>query len=170
MSQFPPALEFTLNWEDPKRKYAVVPDVGGYAIAGVNSHAWPAQYAQIKSLSQDQRPPAVAHFYLAEFWNPMKVGGILNQDVANRVFDAGVNAGPGTAVKLLQKAINALGGDSVTVDGQIGPGTLAAANACDPEALLASYREQRKERYVEIVKVNPGLAGNMPEWLRRAQG
>jgi len=42
MANFDVALQWALDFEDPQRKYAVVPDVGGYAVAGVNSHVFPS--------------------------------------------------------------------------------------------------------------------------------
>lgn len=55
----------------------------------------------------------------------------LNDRIAYEVFDTGVNCGPGTGIKFLQTALNALnrqGRDysDITVDGVIGPATLRA--------------------------------------------
>jgi lysozyme family protein len=79
------------------------------------------------------------------------------------VFDAAVNMGPGTAVKLLQRAVNSINSANgqVTVDGGWGPNTVAAANATDQVTLLAAFRRQRENYYV-------GLGGPfLPEWLAR---
>ena len=64
--------------------------------------------------------PAVAkEIYRTAYWNRMQCGA-LPAGLDLEVFDFGVNAGPGEAVKTLQKIVG------VTQDGSIGPITLAA--------------------------------------------
>jgi len=151
MAQFAPALEYTLNFEDARRTYAATADNnGGGVIAGINEKAFPTQYKQIVSLPVDQRPQPVSVFYKFVFWDTMHLGGLDSQDLANRVFDMGVNGGMVTSGKILQDAINAIPtAKHVAVDGIIGEGTLASANACEPEAILASFRTQRLAHYAE---------------------
>lgn len=168
MSQFSPALEYVMNFEDSQRSYEPSPDPGGEAIAGVNSKAWPVDYAHIASLPQPQRAAAVAAFYLANFWQTLDIGGVNDQDVANRVMDASVNEGPHQGPTLLQKAANLLG-CTLTVDGVLGPSTFAAVNALDPESLLAAFRTVRAARYKEIVAANPADEKYLDVWLARAQ-
>ena len=175
MSQFPPALDYVLNFEDAARSYANVPDVGGYAIAGINSKSWPASYAAILACEQSSRGPMVATFYQNSFWTPMKLGGLDSQDLANRVLDAGVNMGIGTAIKLMQNAANLLKPGLVEVDGANGPNTLAAVNSLEPEAILAAFRSLRLGHYQEIVDndsskaVYLGTAQKPGPWWRRAE-
>lgn len=173
MAEFIPALEFLLNNEDRRRAYASVPDPTrgdpqARAISGINSAHWPVQYQRIASLPHAERADAVAEFYRTAFWNPMGLDGLESQDLASRVLDEGVNAGSVTAVELLQDAINALGGQTVQVDGHTGPKTLAAANSAPADALLDAYRHQRMARYLRIVASNPGLKANLPAWEARA--
>lgn len=175
MAQFSPALDFLLDSEDRGRTYAeVIDNNGGKVIAGVNSKSFPVEEAAIAALSTTERAAAVSQFYYSKFWTPMQCGGIVDQDLANRVLDCGVNDGPGTGVKLLQQAVNALHPGSLVVDGHLGPKSLAAVNECDPEAILAAYRQQRLLRYQEVVKANPadavylGTADNPGGWWKRA--
>jgi len=168
MSQFSPALSFLLANEDRLREYAAVPDVGGCAIAGINSASFPADYAKIvRIIPNSARASAVAEFYQSKFWTPMNLGGLDSQDLANRVLDEGVNAGAKTAINLLQRAVNALR-VPLEVDGQMGPITLSVVNGCDPEAILAAFRQQRLQRYREIVVAKPEDARYLPEWEKRA--
>lgn len=176
MSTFPPAYAFLMQTEDPAYKYAEVPDVGGFAISGINSHVFPADYAFIKSIAQADRGPAVANFYEKKFWNPMHLAALTAQSVANRVFDMGVNGGMTTAVRLLQDAINALDPSSgVDSDGHIGPLTWAAANALAEGELLDAFRAQRLGHYMAIVDHDPtkavylGTRENPGTWWRRAE-
>ena len=167
MSMFNPALNFMLDNEDRQRKYASVPDVGGYAISGVNSHSFPAQYAAIAAVPQAQRGPAVANFYETVFWVPLNIQGVADQDVANRVLDQSVNGGPKTGPMLLQQAANSFGG-TLTVDGVLGPDTLEVVNAINPANLLAAFRTARENRYRSIAARNPDLGQYLNQWLARA--
>lgn len=167
MAQFIPALTFLLDNEDPHRNYSSVADVGGFAIAGINSHSWPIQYSRIVSLPQDERPTAVAEFYRLNFWNPLELDAIESQAIANRVMDCGVNEGMGTATRLLQQAAQGLGA-AVKVDGFLGPQTLAAVNALPQDALLDAFRNLRKLRYQAIVAQNPTSAKYLAAWEARA--
>jgi lysozyme family protein len=78
-----------------------------------------------------------------------------------------VNAGPGIAVRLLQQAINNLGG-ALVVDGAWGPATVAAANACDQTALVGAYRIVRQAYYQAVVDHNPASGPYLPGWEARA--
>ena len=168
MAVFQIAYNWMMDNEDARRAYAQVPDAppGAFAISGINSAAFPIDFADIKVIPQVQRGPAVQRFYQAHFWNTW-FAQLFSDDLAKRVFDAAVNMGEGTAVKVLQTAINALGG-ALTVDGGWGPATLAAANAANPGALVAAFINAREEHYREIVQNNPADAKYLPNWLARA--
>ena len=168
MSDFAPALSFVLDNEDALRKYAIVPDPGGSAIAGVNSYDWPAQYDAIAGLPQADRASAVASFYQMNFWNPINCSGIADQDIANRVMDESVNGGLDTGPKILQRAANSCGA-MLAVDGEIGPMTLAAVNGIDAATLLAAYRAARVAHYQAIAAANPADAKYLAAWVARAE-
>ena len=168
MADFAPALDYVLNFEDSQRSYASNPDCGGFAIAGINSKSWPTEYANIDATPQAQRAPAVAAFYESNFWTPLNIGSVASQDVANRVLDMSVNAGPRTGTRLLQQAANTLG-CTLTVDGVLGPASLAAINAIDPTALLSAYRAARVAHYQAIVADTPSSQKYLAVWLQRAQ-
>jgi lysozyme family protein len=169
MAQYLPAFSFLMGNEDSRLQYADVPDAGGRAISGINSLSFPDDYARIAAIAQIQRGPAVAEFYLKNFWNPMRAGGIEDQEVANRYFDAGVNMGMHTSCKLLQEAVNLLKPDLLKEDGMNGPATLAAVNAQDPESLLAAFRSLRMGHYQAIIDRDPSKAIYKSSWSARAQ-
>lgn len=163
MTEFQPAFEYVMTWEDPKGECATVPDVGGQAISGINSAAYPEQFAAIEALSQEDRPLAVENFYQTEFWAKLHVDGLLSQDLANRVMDQSVNGGLETGPILLQRTVG------VEEDGDIGPLTLAAVNAIPQSVLLPKWRQVRLKHYQDIVTNKPQLAKFLPEWMRRAE-
>lgn len=65
------------------------------------------------------------NIYKSDYWAPIKADQ-LSDALRFHVFDAAVNSGPGQAIKWLQSAAG------VTVDGAIGPKTLAAAANVSP--------------------------------------
>lgn len=170
MAFFDTAYDFMMGNEDPARACAEVPDApaGSHAISGINSHAYPQQFAAIAALPQDQREAAVKAFYQSEFWSAY-LGSLISDDLAARVLDEAVNAGPGTAVKLLQQAINDLGGIRIPVDGAWGPITVAAANNQNQTMLLNAFRQARIAHYQAIAAANPELSQYLPEWIARAE-
>lgn len=169
MSQFPPALEYILNNEDRNRNYAIVPDTCSQAIAGVNSNAWPSAFANIVRLPQAQRSAAVANFYKTEFWDVMRLEGINSQDLANRVLDEGVNAGPYTSTRMLQHAINVFLTRKIAEDGILGPVSLKAINCAGQENLLMMFRSLRMQRYQNIIAEHPEDAKYLAAWEARAK-
>jgi hypothetical protein len=136
-----------------------------YAISGINSGAFPKQFAAIAALPQASRGPAVQQFYQGEFWNRW-LGALLSTPLGMRVFDACVNQGQRTGVEELQQAVNSVNaaGSQIEEDGAWGSVTEAAANACDPDVLLAAFQAIRYAHYQEHDAGNPAL----PALLARA--
>ena len=180
MADWNTAYNFMMDNEDGPRACAQIPDapeqhdpvtgerIGAFAISGVNSAAWPAEFAAIAALPQDQREPLVQQFYQDHVWNQW-FAQIVSDDVCKRVFDFAVNAGGAKAVRCLQQAVNSLaapGATLLTVDGGWGPMTLAAANAADPVALTSAFQTQRVADYQAIAAANPSLAKYLPAWTR----
>ena len=148
MADFTTAFQWTMQFEDPQMACAQVPDAvpAGctgpcYAISGINSGAWPADFAVIAALPQASRAPTVQSFYQKQYWNSW-FAQLNADDLAKRVFDFAVNGGSGTAVLTLQRAANALG-SHLKEDGGWGPLTLAAVNAADPAALVQAFISAR---------------------------
>lgn len=103
---------------------------------------------------------AVKRFYKKNFW---RYDGLVNQTLANKIFDEAVNLGVGTEVKLLQQALRYVSGKAITVDGQYGPLTETLLNVVDPVRLLSEFEAQIAVYYCKL---------NRPEyllgWMRRA--
>lgn len=74
--------------------------------------------------------------YRRDFWGPAGCD-VVPDAVKFDVFDTAVNSGVVTAIKLLQRAASAQD------DGALGPHTLMAAQAMDPERLLARFNGHR---------------------------
>ena len=76
-----------------------------------------------------------------------------------------LDQGRGTAVKILQRAINGKGGD-LTVDGGFGPGTKAALAKHTPE--LERVRCYRLKHYYDLVNKKPEQERFIFGWYKRA--
>lgn len=94
--------------------------------------------------------------YKDRYWDTVKAEQ-LPPAVRYVVFDAAVNSGPGQAAKWLQRALG------VADDGVIGPKTLAAANASNPDALKMRMLGQRLRFMTNLPNWGPFSRG----WSRR---
>jgi len=109
--------------------------------------------------------------YRENYWNPLKLDSCLSPAAAAEIFDTAVNMGVPTAVKIIQEALNYLG-ESLTVDGVLGRGTLAALNkwiAQDERAVLVCLNGIQFLRYLTIVKSNPTQRKFARGWTKRIQ-
>lgn len=84
--------------------------------------------------------------YKKQFWDKIMADQITSQDVANIFFDMYVNA-PGVAVKMMQRALALYFGQSVTVDGVVGPATIKAINGANAGQLHDAYKRLRASYY-----------------------
>lgn len=78
----------------------------------------------------------VRRIYKDRYWDTVKAEE-LPPSTRYAVFDAAVNSGPSQAIKWLQRSLGVLD------DGIIGPKTIAAANAVNPDALRMRMLSQR---------------------------
>lgn len=130
-------------------------DSGGETKFGVAQKAHPELTVRTITLAQAEL------VYKKGYWDAVK-GDELHPDVARYVFDIGCGSGPQKGIKLLQQACG------VTVDGNLGPATLAAANAMPPAVLVNSLMQLRMNFYRAIVANNPSQGIFLQGWLNRA--
>jgi len=175
MADWSAAFNFMMDSEDASHSYKQVSDAAPagcpgpcYAIAGINSGAWPKEFAAIAATPQDQRGPLVEQFYRDHFWNDW-FAQLASDEVAKRVFDFAVNGGAKGAVRCLQQSVNGLSGAGIAEDGGWGPATLHAANLCDGEQLAARFRSVRADHYRAIIAAHPEDTKYLRTWLARAE-
>jgi lysozyme family protein len=172
------AYNWMMDNEDEKRACRQVPDaspngVAGpcFAICGINSAVFPAEFEAIAALPQESRETSVRQFYQNHFWNQW-FAQLSSDDLCKRVFDFAINAGSGASVRCLQQAINALaaaGTSPLAEDGGWGPLTLATANAADPAALQDAFTARRVAYYRAIAAAHPGKQRYLAAWIKRAE-
>ena len=164
MADFLPAFEQMIKDEGGYVLHDVEGDTGGMTYAGIarnkNPHwqGWP--YIDRKEMG-GALTGLVRDFYKAEFWDKMRGDEIREQEIANSIFNFGVNAGMGMAVKLAQLVVNA------TPDGGIGPKTVELLNQQNASDFRKSYALTKIARYAEICNKNRTQSKFLLGWINR---
>lgn len=139
-------------------------DPGGLTKYGISLRAYPHLGADgIRRLTVEQ----AKDIYYRDWWLKLRCPEIRDDRVAQKLLDTAVNVGKGASTRLLQRALCEVG-QSVAIDGVIGPQTIGAANQADPEALLNAMRRLQAEHYKALIKRNPKLAKFERGWMKRA--
>lgn len=110
-----------------------------------------------------------ALIYLELFWKPMRLGEVNSQAIAGELLDTGVNCGPGTAVKILQRAMQ-LWDRTIKADGIIGPRTLGCLNQLsrDRKIEILIYRLlniMQGDRYIDLAYNDPEQMTFLRGWI-----
>jgi lysozyme family protein len=117
-------------------------DPGGMTNLGVTKATWEnwvgraSDEAEMRSLT----PEKVEPLYKKKYWDAVRADD-LPVGLDYLMFDFGVNAGPGRAIKVMQSAVG------VTPDGGFGPMTLAAVQAIDPVELIEKFSQAKEDFY-----------------------
>lgn len=164
-------------------------DAGGETYAGIARNFWPgwvgwqiidaikAKHGTIdidSYLSADAGLQAeVKTFYQENFWKVNRLDAVVNQEIANRLYDISVNSGTGTAAKTLQEALNLTNVNGqlypdTAIDGKVGPQTIYLTNSHPrPALLLKLINALQAERYIKILRANPSQEVFTNSWFSR---
>jgi lysozyme family protein len=137
-------------------------DPGGMTNKGVTRTVWSewlGRPASVKEMTQ-LTDKAVAPMYKRKYWDAVN-GDELPDGLDLCVFDFAVNSGVGRAAKLLQSCLGV-----ITVDGHIGPKTLAAAATCDVKKVIELYGLAR----LTFLKKLPHWSVYKNGWSNRVAG
>lgn len=136
------------------------PNWHGWAV--IDSHKPALTPAMNLALSHDKQLQAdIINFYVNNYWNPLKLSQVVDQNIANNLYDCAVNQGVGIAAKFMQRAAG------VPVDGIVGPKTLAVINLGNYENVYNEINKLRLERYINTANSNPDFKQWLPVWKRR---
>ncbi|WP_018415584.1 glycoside hydrolase family 108 protein [Teredinibacter turnerae] len=114
------------------------------------------------NLEDDLQLQALVHeLYELKYWDKIRGDDIVDQDIADSIFDFAVNAGPATSSKLAQLAVGA------TADGVIGEKTLEKLNVEDKRAFLATFAIAKIGRYISICESRRESRKYFYGWVRR---
>ena len=135
-------------------------DPGGMTNLGVTKRVWEewvgreSNEKEMRSLTKEMVEP----LYKRKFWDACRCDD-LPVGVDYLVFDMAVNAGVGRSAKLLQQCVG------VSADGAIGPITITAVKAQDPEELVEKFSEARELFYRGLTTFDVFGKG----WLNRVE-
>lgn len=153
-------------------------DRGGETYAGIARKFWPnwsgwKQIDHIKATHGKSAPVInkfakadhllhknISAFYKANFWDVNSLDKFEDQQIANSVYDFGVNAGTKKAAKVLQQVLG------IEQDGVIGPKTIGIINAYKFRQTHFSYNELRRQYYLKLAQ-NPTQHQFLKSWLSR---
>jgi lysozyme family protein len=133
---FAPALALLLEHEGGFVDHP--DDPGGATNRGITqatlgrARGAPATEEDVRLLQADE----AAAIYRRHYWDAVRADD-LPPGIDLAVFDCAVNAGPGRAVRLLQRVLG------VPADGIVGPVTLAASRRADPASVIRRYGRAR---------------------------
>lgn len=129
-------------------------DPGGETNFGIAKRFFPDE--DIKNLTIER----AKELYYSRFWLPMNLEGIIYEEIVLQIFDFGINAGRGRAIKKAQKLCG------IEVDGICGPNTTKAINNYVGD-FLEAYKAKRKEYYIRLAERKPKLKVFLKGWLNR---
>jgi len=134
-------------------------DSGGWTKYGIDASSHPG--VDIKDLT---RPQAIAIYW--EEWRFRNLDA-LPAKLAIACFDVMVNGG--FAVRWLQTALNKISHiyPPLSVDGDAGTKTIAAALACDQDAVVRYFLNERDARFVSLAANHPQDRQFLKGWEQR---
>jgi len=118
----------------------------------------------------------VSNFYEAFYWDVNLLSEFPSQQIANEMFDTGVNMGIGRAAKFLQRALNALNSngkvyEDIVEDGKVGANTIKALKACiayrGDEYIYKVMNILQGMHYIEYMTKSPIQEKYAYGWLKR---
>ena len=187
MANFNEAYNITLKHEGGYSNDS--DDAGGETYKGISRRYNPSwegwvlidQYKQHpnfpNSAYNDSRlDKMVKDFYKDHYWDVNLLDEFNSQNIANEMFDTGVNLGVGSAAKFLQMSLNVLNKngtkwDDMTVDSKIGTSSLKALNAClsltGDEVLFKVMNILQGMHYVETMNKSKTQEKYAYGWLSR---
>ena len=125
-------------------------DPGGETKFGISKRSYPAENVRGMTLERAKM------LYKRDFWDAIDADD-LPDSLRFHIFDMAVNAGTGTAIKLLQRAVSA------KPDGVLGPKTRAAIKASDLTRLATRFNGERLRYYTDLGNFSTFGKG----WVRR---
>jgi lysozyme family protein len=129
-------------------------DPGGETRFGIAKKFYPD--LDIKNLTRNQ----AIEIYFRDYWSKMNLHNIYDENLVLQVFDMGVNAGIRTAIKIVQRIVEA------EPDGIIGEETTTLINDYQDD-LLELYKQERKKYYFDLARRKPALRVFLKGWINR---
>lgn len=158
--RFDRMVNFVLQWEVVRDRQGNViaeedpDDPGGLTKYGIDKAAHPN--VDIRNLTEEEAKEIYYRdYYLASGADKFPDG------IADIVFDISVNNGKDRAIKILQEAVG------TTVDGVLGPETIARVNTASREQTMMAMLSAREQLYRNIAANRSASQKFLGGWLNR---
>ena len=164
MADFNPAFEKMLHDEGGMQLTNIPGDRGGQTYAGIARNAnpnWTGWALVDRQEMGGSLTSMVREFYRLNYWDRIRGNEIADQQIAETIFNFGVNAGIGLAIKLAQVVAGAV------PDGGMGPKTIELLNRSTAKGFMASYALAKITRYAEICNRNRDQSKFLLGWINR---
>ena len=99
-------------------------------------------------------------------WDKFNLDNEPSNKVALTIFDIAVNHGNANAGMMIQRALNRMG-NNLVIDKKVGPKTLTALHAADPDEFCDEILKVRENFYYKIVENRPNQRCFLKGWLNR---
>lgn len=130
-------------------------DHGGLTKWGITAAVAAANHRDIETLTLDEAKEIYQHRY----WN---FDQIADQRVATKMLDVCVNCGTVGGTKIIQRAV------AVSADGLLGPQTVAAINALEPDVAIEAISCGVADYYIAIVRSDESQFAFLRGWIHRS--
>ncbi|MBN8826122.1 MULTISPECIES: glycosyl hydrolase 108 family protein [unclassified Spirosoma] len=145
---------------------------GWVLIDQIKKIAKPADYDNVM-FANAELMRLVRSAYKARYWDVNRLDFIVNQAIANELFDTSVNMGIKVGAQFLQRALNVLNQNQqlyadIDIDGVVGPQTVMLTNSHPYPALIIKVLNiLQGYRYIDIAEKAPVQEKYMRGWLSR---
>lgn len=130
-------------------------DSGGTTRYGISQRAYPDE--NILGLTVDR----AKFLYKRDYWDKIMGDNLVDQGIAELLFDSCVNIGVKTAIILAQRVLG------VDDDGIIGQKTIYALNTQNAIVFNNAFTLRKIEYYINIIKKKPGQLKYAVGWIDR---
>lgn len=114
----------------------------------------------------------VEEIYKKNYWDILNLDYIINDEIALKIFNIGVNCGTVTAGIILQRSLNLLDDFNLKVDGLVGSDTinaLCSLSESDLKYLHLLISILHGNRYINITETNKVNRAFIRGWLNRVR-
>lgn len=133
MADFEPAFDFVMKHEDPHRSGKVTEDAGGRTRFGIAGKFHPELAEEFFSEPADEALKQAEEIMRRDYWQPLRLDEITNQNVAAKIFDMAVNMGVHQAAIYAQRAANGMITAQVALPEPVGSATVAGESGAAPD-------------------------------------
>lgn len=134
-------------------------DPGGRTQYGISERANPEAWADGKVTEDEAREIYTRKYIKGPGFDKIPPS---HAKVQSQLIDYGVHSGPQIAIQKLQKALG------TTIDGVLGPNTLAALVASEPRQINNQLVVERLKMIARVVQKNPAQLSDLAGFINRA--